>query len=83
MRHRGTKDSKPTAQHGYGWYDPDTGAIDRSLLAAEATRSEVVYEVPPSWLLQADIPARLPGATPVDLARLEARARRAFVHHES
>lgn len=82
MRHRGTKASAPAEIHGYGWYDPETGCIDRCMLAAEATRLRPTpsFESPPAWLTEAEVPAVLPDATSLDLARIEARARRAFVH---
>ncbi len=82
MRHRGTKASQPGAVHGYGWYDAESGAIDRCQLASEATRIHPApaFETTPAWLLSVDVPASLPGASSLDLARLEARARRAFVH---
>lgn len=83
MRHRGTKESKPGATHGYAWYDPDTGAVNLCHLATDATRSATTFETPPAWILAADIPQQLPEADPLDLARLEARARRAFVRSES
>lgn len=82
MRHKGTKASAPGEVHGYDWYDPTTGAIDRCILAAQATRARPLprFERPPSWLDAAEVPEHLPGATSLDLARIEARARRAFVH---
>ncbi|MEM6290717.1 MAG: hypothetical protein AAGA54_05605 [Myxococcota bacterium] len=82
MRHPGTKPSKPAGVHGYGWYDAETGRIDRARLAREATRQNPppAYAEPPAWLDAADIPERIEGASPLDLARVEARARRAFVH---
>jgi len=82
MRHRGTKASAPGEVHGYDWYDPETGAIDRCSLAAQATRARPLpsFPQPPAWLDAADIPECMPDATSLDLARIEARARRAFVH---
>ena len=82
MRHPGTKDSRPAAVHGYGWYDRDTGQIDLCRLATEATRdaAQALFATPPAWVMRDDIPSELPDASPTDLARLEARARRAFVH---
>ena len=82
MRHRGTKASAPGEVHGYDWYDPQTGAIDRCRLAAQATRArpQPAFARPPQWLEAAEIPESLPDATSLDLARLEACARRAFVH---
>lgn len=80
MRHHGTKSGTPAARHGYTWYDAETGAIDRCALAAEATRRDPLptYEQVPAWLT--GIPACLPDATAVDLARLDATARRLFLH---
>lgn len=82
MKHRGTKASPPAAVHGYDWYDPETGSIDRCRLAAQATRLQPQphYETPPAWLEHADVPSSWAEATSLDLARLEAQARRAFVH---
>jgi len=82
MRHRGTKASHPAEVHGYRWYDPSSGAIDRCTLAAEVTRLRPppTFETVPPWLESANVPMNLPEATSLDLARLEARARRAFVH---
>ncbi len=82
MRHPGTKASKPAGVHGYGWYDAETGRIDRVRLAREATRLSAPpdYDEAPAWLEAANVPEHLDGASPLDLARLEARARRAFVH---
>ncbi|MCR9163316.1 MAG: hypothetical protein ACE37F_34825 [Nannocystaceae bacterium] len=82
MRHRGTKASQPGDVHGYDWYDAATGAIDRCGLASQATRLEPRprYDTPPVWLEDVDVPEALPGASSLDLARLDARARRAFVH---
>lgn len=82
MRHRGTKASRRGAVHGYDWYDPESGAIDLCRLASQATRVQPAptFCAPPDWLCAVDVPASLPGASSLDLARLEARARRAFVH---
>ncbi len=82
MRHRGTKASAPGEVHGYDWYDADTGRIDRCRLAAQAMRQDPTptLDRPPSWLDAAEIPEVLPEASALDLARLEARTRRAFVH---
>lgn len=82
MRHRGTKASQPGEVHGYDWYDAATGTIDLCELAAQATRLQPrpTYPTPPAWLADAEVPASWPEATSLDLARLEARARRAFVH---
>ncbi len=82
MRHRGTKASQPGEVHGYDWYDPDTGVVDRCRLAAQATRlqPQPTFAAPPAWMADADVPEVLNDATSLDLARLEARARRAFVH---
>jgi hypothetical protein len=80
MRHRGTKASAPGEVHGYDWYDAETGAIDICTLASQATRQNPRphFDEPPAWT--AEVPDRLPNATSLDLARLEARVRRAFVH---
>jgi hypothetical protein len=82
MRHRGTKASQPGEVHGYDWFDAETGRIDHCRLAAQATRLQPrpTFEAAPPWLADADVPERWPEATSLDLARLEARARRAFVH---
>ena len=82
MRHRGTKASAPGDVHGYDWYDPATGVIDRCSLAAQATRAQPPpgFDRPPAWIEAAEIPERLPNASSLDLARIEAHARRAFVH---
>ncbi len=82
MKHRGTKASPPGAVHGYDWYDPESGAVDLCRLASQATRVDPApsFCSPPRWLCDVGIPASLPNATSLDLARLEARARRAFVH---
>ena len=82
MRHRGTKASQPGAVHGYDWYDAESGAIDRCLLASQASRVDPApsFSAPPRWLCAANVPSSLPDATALDLARIEARARRAFVH---
>ncbi len=82
MRHRGTKASAPAAVHGYDWYDAQTGVVDRCRLAAQAMRTDPTPTLTeaPSWLDAAQIPGSLADATSLDLARLEARARRAFVH---
>lgn len=82
MRHRGTKASAPGEVHGYDWYDPSSGRIDQRILAAQATRESPPprFETPPRWLDDANVPEVMPDATSVDLARIEARARRAFVH---
>ncbi|MBV1859875.1 MAG: hypothetical protein KUG77_15795 [Nannocystaceae bacterium] len=82
MRHRGTKASQPGAVHGYDWYDPESGAIDLCCLASQVTRVHPApsFCAPPPWLSNVDVPASLPNASALDLARLEARARRAFVH---
>lgn len=83
MRHKGTKVSKARRFAGYRWYDHATGRIDTCRLAQDAMRDEQspLPDEAPAWL--ADLPAALPDATPVDLARLEARARRAFVLRDS
>ncbi|MGH1346575.1 MAG: hypothetical protein ACRBN8_33730 [Nannocystales bacterium] len=85
MKHRGTKASQPAAVHGYDWYEAESGVIDLCRLASEATRARPApsFSAPPAWLANADVPAHLPDATSLDLARLEARARRAFVHAEA
>ncbi len=82
MKHRGTKASQPGAVHGYDWYDPESGTIDLCRLASQATRVDPApsFAQPPHWLLAVDVPACVPDASSLDLARLEARARRAFVH---
>lgn len=82
MRHRGTKASQPGDVHGYDWYDAETGTIDRCRLAAQATRLQPppTYTTAPAWLEDAEVPVSWPGATSLDLARLEARARRAFAY---
>ena len=82
MRHRGTKASQAGAVHGYDWYDPESGAIDLCRLASQATRVHPApsFSAPPGWLSHVDVPASMADATSLDLARLEARARRAFVH---
>lgn len=82
MRHRGTKASQPSKVDGYDWYNAESGAIDLCLLASEATRIHPApsFSAPPLWLAKVDVPASFPNATSLDLARLEARARRAFVH---
>lgn len=82
MKHRGTKASQPGEVHGYDWYDAESGAVDLCLLASQATRVQPApsFSTPPLWLTNVDVPPSLPNATSLDLARLEARARRAFVH---
>ncbi len=82
MRHRGTKASQPGEVHGYDWYDAEAGTIDLCELAAQVTRLQPrpTYATPPAWLMDANVPPSWPEATSLDLARLEARARRAFVH---
>lgn len=82
MRHRGTKASQPGAVHGYDWYDPESGVIDLCRLASQVTRVHPApsFSAPPPWLSNVDVPASMTAATSLDLARLEARARRAFVH---
>ena len=69
------------AVHGYRWYDWRTGAIDRCALAEDATRTDGHrYTEPPECIR--DIPDALPGATPLDLATLDAKARRGYVLHD-
>jgi len=82
MRHRGTKAPQPGAVHGYDWYDPESGVIDRCRLASQVTRVHPapLFPAPPRWLSDVGIPTSMTDATSLDLARLEARARRAFVH---
>ena len=79
MRHRGTKRSKLGRVAGYAWYDRETGAVDLCLLAADATRDKVPphYDVVPAWL--SEFPATLSNPTPSELARVDARARRAYL----
>lgn len=77
MRHPGTKVGKPVEVAGYRWFDRATGRVDLLRLARDAA-SGLPVEVgdePPPWL--AGIPSRLEGPAPVDLARIDARARQA------
>lgn len=79
VRHHGTKRGRPKRVAGYRWYDWDTGTIDRVLLAADAA-SGLPVTAPtdvPGWLEH--IPTTLPSATPAELARIDADARRACV----
>jgi hypothetical protein len=58
---------------GYSWYDWETGEIDRLALVRDVLtrRGRDVPDALPAWA--ADLPASMPGAKPVDLARLDAR----------
>jgi len=59
------------------WYDPQTGRIDRCLLASSVTFGERAYDEVPSWA--SEIPSVLEGATPIDLAKIHGATRRAYV----
>lgn len=64
---------------GYSWYDWNTGAIDLLKLATSATRTEAIkYAEVPEWM--PELPSSLPDAWPIHLARIDALARRAYVH---
>lgn len=80
MQHRGTKRSRLRGTHGYEWYDHRTGAINLCHLAADATRTDPPpkFAEPPDWIRE--LPSELRGAGPLDLAKLDAWARRLFVH---
>ncbi len=79
MRHPGTKVSKLRRVAGYDWYDWETGAVDRRLLAEDVARglTDESYAEVPAWALT--LPATVPDATPTQLASLDASARNALL----
>lgn len=77
MRHPGTKVGKPVEVAGYRWFDRATGRIDALQLARDAASGLPVEigDEAPVWL--EGFPTELVAPRPVDLARIDARARQA------
>lgn len=79
MRHPGTKPSRLRRVAGYAWYDWQTGAVDRRLLAEDVAQglTDESYDEVPAWALA--LPATVADATPTKLANLDAAARNALL----
>jgi len=76
MHHQGTKRTQPRRVHGYPWFDWDTGKVDRRVLAEHLIGKPQVGT--PQWALDMELPDVIENARPTDLAKVDARAHRAW-----